>query len=1103
MKKIILVILFITSINPNLWSQEGITLTEGNKAYYKLTVSGNRSYSDGPWFFGTTICDRGIKEIRFLDKNNNRVKTVDTNGKTGVFSYNTSDHEFTKDQFPIQIHIDSDFVDRLLCKGFAIYDFPQSWYTDDFKNRGMDVIKVEYNRACYSQGYTGFWSPDGRNYGDIFYYHAAYVYMRDLEVKSDPIVEIQLPSEPIYLASEEFITVGIPDNLLDGYAYNWKYKIGSDRNYRYISNRYVTLKNGQKVLRIKGEDFLPPSAYGKRIRLELDTGCVSSNPISFTYYPSAPRFVKVEKVDPVCYEGGGKVKVFFERNLNRDRLSTIVRDPKDPVVLVDPSQVVFDVTIKDSSCNDGDGSSLNNNDGEISIVAEGGRPGIFEYAIRLQGDITPLHWVEFENVNMHTLLKLRPDAYTIQVRKKVGEVYCTGYSKDDTSNPIITEIITQPDRALSVEAVFYKEPTAFGFTDGVLKYLVTGGTPLDDGSYTFEWKNAEGSTLNSTHTEVLPDTEGYVITLHSLGADMYTLQVTDKNFNEATYKTGCFVQNIKINLIQPDPIKVVFEVLNPISCHIDNEYSNGVDLNVPFDLYDQFQDGSLTAHVTGGVVYDTEIVGPANNIPQNDQGRRLPYYYHWKKKINNVWTDIAINDSIINDQSYGDYALNVTDKNGIVLGSYMPITTSVNGLEYLLTTPIDSTYYLKQPEKLGISFEKTVISCFSGADATATALVTGGTPPYRYYWSTGSNMAIATNLTAGRHAVYVVDSNECVIEGTITIEQPNGLKINPISVEAPTCHQGNDGHIQVTVSGGVPPYTYTWSTGSTSSEIKDLVADTYILEITDSEGCKTFYEETLIDPPLVQIDLGKKRFLCDDQSLELDIRIDDPNASYQWSSDNGFASAKGIVTINTSGIYTATITNGLGCSNQDIIEVVVFDTPIDAHYLIASQAYVDQEVTLINVSDPIGEKIEWSVPEQARIIEESADEITVVFDAEGAYDINLRSHMGDCFEDFTKTIVVQQRIERIKPSDTDSFLKEFILFPNPNSGTFQTKISLEDASDILVKIINLSTGAVLNEKTFQNNTEFLLDYSISLPSGVYLVLLETSRGGSRRKLVVE
>ncbi len=1164
MKNIVILSVFILYTSSMLWAQEGITLTQGNKAYYRLTVSGNRSYSDGPWFFGTTVCDRGMQEIRFYDKSDNWVKTVNTGGKTGGFQYNTGNEEFTKDQFPIKVHIDNKFVDRLLCKGWAIYDFPKSWYTDDFRNRGMNVIKVEYNRACNSRGYSGFWQPDNRYYGDIFYYHAAYVYMRDLEVRSEPIVQIQVPTGPLYLASEEYLTIGVPDNLLNGYTYYWKYKIGSDQNYRYISNRYVTVQNGQKVLRIKGEDFLPTSAYGKRIRLELDTGCRASNPISFTYYPSAPRVTDIQKVDPVCFQGDGQVKIYFGRNLNNtlqekltinlkdnlgvkyssgilstfhkesddrysytfngvkadqyqiefaggnltlngERFSTIVRDPADPVEIQDPSQVIYDITIKNSSCNDGDKDIYNNNDGRIDISASGGRPGVFQYAVRKVGATVPIIWEDFDTADMHTLVDLQPGNYEIQVRKKVGDQYCTGYFAGDLSLATITETISEPAMTLNVEQIFHKEPAAHGFTDGKISYLIKGGTAFDNGSYAFEIKNSMGLIQNTVHTEVLENDEGYVVTLHSVGADIYTLRVTDKNYNEATYKTGCFEENISYNLQQPDPIQVVFEITNPVSCNINNRYSDGRDFEPPYDIPDQFQDGQIVAHVTGGVIYDTSTpIGSLDNIPRNEEGKKLPYYYSWKKKVNNVWTNIGVNDSIISNQSSGDYALNVADKNGIILGTYTSFINSNGEIEYRLATAIDSTLYLSQPEPLAISFENTDIGCFSGSDATAKAFVTGGIPPYQFYWSNGSVSDTAINLRAGKHLIYVTDSKGCVIEGSVTIEQPNGLEINRINEVSPTCYQGNDGFIEVEVEGGHPPYTFLWNTGATSTEITDLTEGTYTLEITDQMGCKAFYEAILEDPPQVEVVLKEKHALCQGQALALDVAIEDPLATYDWTSTSGFVSNNSFVIIDQSGVYTAKVTNGVGCSNEAVIEVEVFDNAIDAHYLIATQAYVNQEVTLVNISEPIGDRVEWEIPEtHVSVVSENEDELTLLFDKEGTYEINLRSHVGECYEDFSKKIIVQPAIETYKPSSNDSFVKEFILFPNPNNGTFQTKIALEKPSEISVKIIHLSSGAVLDEKKGNDNVEFLFDNTMTLPSGMYLVILETSRGTSRRKLVIK
>jgi hypothetical protein len=55
-----------------------------------------------------------------------------------------------------------------------------------------------------------------------------------------------------------------------------------------------------------------------------------------------------------------------------------------------------------------------------------------------------------------------------------------------------------------------------------------------------------------------------------------------------------------------------------------------------------------------------------------------------------------------------------------------------------------------------------------------------------------------------------------------------------------TCTDANctNGTAKVTgLKGGVEPYTYKWATGATSSEIGNLVKGTYILTVTDSQGC--------------------------------------------------------------------------------------------------------------------------------------------------------------------------------------------------------------------------------------------------------------------------
>ena len=137
-------------------------------------------------------------------------------------------------------------------------------------------------------------------------------------------------------------------------------------------------------------------------------------------------------------------------------------------------------------------------------------------------------------------------------------------------------------------------------------------------------------------------------------------------------------------------------------------------------------------------------------------------------------------------------------------------------------------------------------------------------------------------------------------------------------------------------------------------------------------------------------------------------------------------------------------------------------------------------------------------------IAESKEELVFTIEKEGPYDINLRSYQKDCYQDYTKTILVEPAIQTPEVSSSSGdFIEEFIVFPNPNGGAFKTKVSLAEDANITIKIIDLLSGATIHERSEKNNRDFLLDYSVTAPAGVYLILLETPKGTAVRKLVFE
>ncbi|WP_299126122.1 SprB repeat-containing protein, partial [uncultured Tenacibaculum sp.] len=125
----------------------------------------------------------------------------------------------------------------------------------------------------------------------------------------------------------------------------------------------------------------------------------------------------------------------------------------------------------------------------------------------------------------------------------------------------------------------------------------------------------------------------------------------------------------------------------------------------------------------------------------------------------------------------------------------------------------------------------------------------GGTGVYTYIWSNGKKTQDLSNITKGIYKVVVSDENGCTKEVTVTITEPSaGLSISGSSTTDASGFGLLNGSVNVTVSGGTPPYTYSLkekSTGvekGTSNNVIGLAGSVsgivYEMTITDSQGCK-------------------------------------------------------------------------------------------------------------------------------------------------------------------------------------------------------------------------------------------------------------------------
>lgn len=242
--------------------------------------------------------------------------------------------------------------------------------------------------------------------------------------------------------------------------------------------------------------------------------------------------------------------------------------------------------------------------------------------------------------------------------------------------------------------------------------------------------------------------------------------------------------------------------------------------------------------VVSGVV-DNETCTVKGFINLNVTGGTEPYTYEWSnggstKNISNL--------------DAGDYAVTVTDANDCA--SVIKSFTVENNI----------------PELVVDMSSKTDITCFGDDDGTVTINVSGGCLPYEIIWSDGTfpNTLSRTDLAPGDISVTVTDAKDQEMDLDFTITSPELLEItNEIVVNNAT-----PASIDITVEGGTPDYSYSWTGPGFTASTEDIsgltVSGTYEVLVTDANGCTTPLKSwdivVIVDPISMDVIVDNKKY---------------------------------------------------------------------------------------------------------------------------------------------------------------------------------------------------------------------------------------------------
>jgi hypothetical protein len=144
-------------------------------------------------------------------------------------------------------------------------------------------------------------------------------------------------------------------------------------------------------------------------------------------------------------------------------------------------------------------------------------------------------------------------------------------------------------------------------------------------------------------------------------------------------------------------------------------------------------------------------------------------------------------------------------------------------------------------------------SCTAEPNGSAEVILNGGNPGFNYFWSSGGqNSPSPDNLSSGLGYVIVIDNSMCFVSVTFNVPAYSVQLAGNASSDA--CAHNPDGQINLSASGGFPPYNYQWAnSNSTSSSRANLAPGTYNVTMTDSRGCPANRSFTIATAPVTRV----------------------------------------------------------------------------------------------------------------------------------------------------------------------------------------------------------------------------------------------------------
>ena len=249
-------------------------------------------------------------------------------------------------------------------------------------------------------------------------------------------------------------------------------------------------------------------------------------------------------------------------------------------------------------------------------------------------------------------------------------------------------------------------------------------------------------------------------------------------------------------------------------------------------------------------------------------------------------------------------------------GSYMLTLTDDNGCQ-----AFDSLYISEPDSAISALRSSQMASCFGATDGAFTAQAFGGTAPYSFAWSSSASTANASNLGAGVYSLTITDAQACELVVQDSILQPDSIELS-FTATMTSCFSSQDGQAVVSASGGTAGYSFLWSNGATTAAVNNLAPLSYMVTVTDANGCENMDSVGINHPPFYGTNISVDHVTCrndSDGSAVASAYGGTPPYSYLWNDAS--TTADSAVNNLAAGSYYVTVTDANGCPQVNLAEI--------------------------------------------------------------------------------------------------------------------------------------------------------------------------------------